>query len=591
VLATTAVVSSAALAATVSVLPHVLLRGGHSDVTTVSMDGTRMDDTLRRRDFYAGDGDSGVAAGVPVPASGGAAPSGSTQAVADTAPEPVVRTSHPRPGTISDLAASGIPEVALRAYRAAEASMAQVDPSCRIHWSLLAGIGRVESNHGRFGGAVLRTDGRPDPAIIGIALDGRPGVARISDSDGGRFDGDTTFDRAVGPMQFIPGTWAMVGADGDDDGVADPQDIDDAALGAAVYLCSGSDDLSTQAGREAAVFRYNHAKSYVALVLALADAYRAGLPVDKLPIGAPTASPPKVPSTPPTQAANPGPPGAVEFVDGPATGSPSGSPTAPPSSRPTTPGTTKPPTTPGTHTPGTPETPGDSGPTPTPDPTTKPPVDPPKDPPPTEDPKGPPADTTAPDKPSGLSVSAGIASVSVGWAKNSEDDVAGYEFRYGTTSPPEGAARKTTELTTTIKDLEVGKRVYVQVRALDKAGNSSPWSSSSAVPTSADDTASPSAPTELTAKPAATTLELSWTAATDTDPGKVIGYYVYVNGVRQTDEPVAETSFTVKGLDPVTEYTVKVRAVDSGFNQSEFTEAKTVKTTAPDPDPAPAPTD
>ena len=68
-------------------------------------------------------------------------------------------------------------------------------------------------------------------------------------------------------MQFIPSTWSVVGVDADGDGERNPQDIDDAALGTAVYLCSGSDDLGTDAGRAAAVYRYNHSQSYVDLVL------------------------------------------------------------------------------------------------------------------------------------------------------------------------------------------------------------------------------------------------------------------------------------------------------------------------------------
>ena len=121
--------------------------------------------------------------------------------------------------------------------------MARQDPRCRVHWSLLAGIGRVESNHGRYGGAGIAVDGRVSPPILGIRLDGsRPGTARISDSDGGRFDGDRAFDRAVGPMQFLPGTWAIYGGDGTPT-VRNPQDLDDAALGAARYLCAGSGDF------------------------------------------------------------------------------------------------------------------------------------------------------------------------------------------------------------------------------------------------------------------------------------------------------------------------------------------------------------
>ena len=84
------------------------------------------------------------------------------------------------------------------------------------------------------------------------------------------------WDRAVGPMQFIPSTWSVVGVDADGDGQRNPQDVDDAALATAVYLCSGDDDLGTTAGQRAAVYRYNHSESYVDLVLSIMDAYLDG---------------------------------------------------------------------------------------------------------------------------------------------------------------------------------------------------------------------------------------------------------------------------------------------------------------------------
>lgn len=172
--------------------------------------------------------------------------------------------------------ASGIPAAALAAYQRAEAVLAKADPSCHVSWQLVAAIGRVESDHGRANGNVLDDDGVASPGIFGIPLTGGGGTTRISDSDAGQYDGDKQFDRAVGPMQFIPQTWSVVGVDADGDGRRDPQDVDDAALAAAVYLCSGSDDLSTTSGQEAAVFRYNHSQDYVDLVLSIMDAYMSG---------------------------------------------------------------------------------------------------------------------------------------------------------------------------------------------------------------------------------------------------------------------------------------------------------------------------
>ena len=207
--------------------------------------------------------------------------------------------------SVTTLTSSGIPTRAYQAYLKAQGLMAAERASCRIPWSLVAGIGRVESNHGRFGGAGFAADGRVVPPILGILLDGsRSGTAAISDSDGGAYDGNARWDRAVGPMQFLPGTWKAYGGDGDGDGRRDPQQIDDAAYGTARYLCSTGGDLTTTSGRYAAVFRYNHSDSYVRLVLSLAATYASGVPTT-------------VPNTVP--------PGGHEGSDGPS-GSPGGTP-------------------------------------------------------------------------------------------------------------------------------------------------------------------------------------------------------------------------------------------------------------------------
>jgi len=205
-------------------------------------------------------------------------------------PRKPVHVAHPAPATkpvIAGLAANGIPNIALNAYRLAATRLASAEPNCGIQWPLLAAIGRVESNHGRFGGAVLYPDGTSLPRIIGIALDGTRSVY-IGDTDGGRLDGDTRYDRAVGPMQFIPSTWASWGIDGNGDGVASPFNVDDAALAAARYLCASGGDLRTRSGQVAAVLAYNDSDEYLAQVLGLAAAYAQGVPVDDLPISGPT---------------------------------------------------------------------------------------------------------------------------------------------------------------------------------------------------------------------------------------------------------------------------------------------------------------
>ncbi|HLS76431.1 MAG TPA: lytic murein transglycosylase [Nocardia sp.] len=169
-----------------------------------------------------------------------------------------------------------IPTVALEAYGYAAAVMAVSRPECGIAWTTLAGIASVESKHGTHREAELHDDGVVRPPIIGIALDGAPGVATITDTDGGRYDGDPVYDRAVGPLQFIPETWQRWAVDANGDGVLDPQSIDDAALTAARYLCASGGDLTSRGGWQQAVLTYNQSTSYLNTVRHRAAAYSVG---------------------------------------------------------------------------------------------------------------------------------------------------------------------------------------------------------------------------------------------------------------------------------------------------------------------------
>lgn len=166
---------------------------------------------------------------------------------------------------------AGIPVPAMRAY--ATAQVTDVG-GCEVGWTTLAGIGWVESHHGTIDDRTLGDDGRPSPPIIGPALDGRNGFAAIrSTPESQTWHGDPQWEHAVGPLQFLRSSWDRFAVDGDGDGVADPQDIDDAAATAARYLCADGYDLATGSGWAAAIFSYNHSQAYVDDVYAAATAY------------------------------------------------------------------------------------------------------------------------------------------------------------------------------------------------------------------------------------------------------------------------------------------------------------------------------
>jgi hypothetical protein len=140
----------------------------------------------------------------------------------------------------SVLALSEIPPLYLRLYR-------QAAQRYGLDWAILAGIGRVECDHGR----------DPDPSCT------REGAVNSAG--------------AGGPMQFIASTWARYGVDALGDGRADRWNPADAIYAAANYLrASGAPDDYSRA-----IFAYNHAGWYVEDVARWAARYRgAGAPAD-----------------------------------------------------------------------------------------------------------------------------------------------------------------------------------------------------------------------------------------------------------------------------------------------------------------------
>ncbi|MEW1737084.1 lytic transglycosylase domain-containing protein [Nocardia beijingensis] len=170
----------------------------------------------------------------------------------------------------------GVPGVAVAAYQNAERILAAENPVCGMPWSLLAGIGRVESTHA-YGGKA-DADGNPLSPVYGPVLDGSlTGNHVVRDSDDGALDGLDGYDRAIGPMQFLPDTWKRYAADGNGDGIADPQNLFDAALTAGRYLCDGGLNMRDLAQQSKAILRYNHSMAYVANVMAWETSYSTGV--------------------------------------------------------------------------------------------------------------------------------------------------------------------------------------------------------------------------------------------------------------------------------------------------------------------------
>ncbi|MET8832251.1 lytic transglycosylase domain-containing protein [Streptomyces sp. NPDC004610] len=262
-----------------------------------------------------------------------------------TTPTPSVTAATGGTAVATGDAEAGIPATVLDAYKKAAAALGSAKPSCNLPWELLAAIGKVESGQAR--GGDVDADGTTINPILGPQLDGN-GFALIRDTDNGEFDGNAEYDQAVGPMQFIPSTWAWAGRDGNGDGVEDPNNIYDAALAAGHYLCRFDWDLSTSADLRSAILSYNNSTEYYNTVVSWLEYYRKGthevpdgsgtLPVDRSDDDRPASTPPPATESP-EASPRPTPPPAEPTPPG---GGPSTPPTTPPT---TPPGTTPPPTT------------------------------------------------------------------------------------------------------------------------------------------------------------------------------------------------------------------------------------------------------
>ena len=178
-------------------------------------------------------------------------------------------------------AVPGIPPAALDAYIRATQTVPQYVPGATgLSWSVLAAIGKIESDHAA--GHTILANGDVTPRIIGPRLDGsgaggntRPVPAMPGTS---AYDGDPQFQHAVGPMQFLPETWMSEGKDGNGDGRADPENFYDAALTTAIDLYSQNHNLADRAALRNAIYHYNHSWTYVDQVLQQADRYAQAVP-------------------------------------------------------------------------------------------------------------------------------------------------------------------------------------------------------------------------------------------------------------------------------------------------------------------------
>ncbi len=177
-------------------------------------------------------------------------------------------------------------------------------------------------------------------------------------------------------------------------------------------------------------------------------------------------------------------------------------------------------------------------------------------------------DTTAPAVPTGLAATAGNGQVTLDWADNTEPDLAGYDYRVGTTNPPAGTPVRVTSSAVIVTGLANGTAQNFQVRAVDTSDNFSAWSAVvSATPTGPAATV-PAAPAAPTGTAGDGQVVLAWAAPAD--GGASISDYVVQSSSNGgtiwttfADGTSASTGATVTGLTNGTAYVFRVAAVNS----------------------------
>jgi chitodextrinase len=209
------------------------------------------------------------------------------------------------------------------------------------------------------------------------------------------------------------------------------------------------------------------------------------------------------------------------------------------------------------------------------------------------------ADTTPPSAPTGLSASAlSTSQIDLSWTASTDNvGVAGYRVErcQGTSCTNFAQVGTPTATTYSNTGLQANTNYRFRVRAIDAAGNLSPYSAIVSSRTLAPDTTRPTAPTGLAATPTGPTqINLGWTASSD-NVG-VTGYQVErcqgagCTNFAQVGTPTA-TTYGATGLAPSTTYRFRVRAVDAAGNLSTYSNIATATTPAiPDNTPPTAPT-